>query len=73
MFARPTSLTGYAEDLGVSESGLRRWMVQDAIDIGHKEGLSFKERVNGPGLGADNRRLERLSAAVPVSRRRWRP
>ena len=33
-----------AKDLGISESGLRRWMSQDDVDAGRKEGLSSEER-----------------------------
>jgi transposase-like protein len=33
-----------ARDLGISESGLRRWMSQDDVDAGRKEGLSSDER-----------------------------
>jgi transposase len=33
-----------AKDLGISESGLRRWMSQDDVDAGRKEGLSSDER-----------------------------
>lgn len=33
-----------AKDLGISESGLPRWMAQDDIDAGRREGLSNKER-----------------------------
>ncbi len=33
-----------AADLGISESGLRRWMAQAEIDEGTREGLSTSER-----------------------------
>jgi len=33
-----------AKDLGISESGLRRWMSQDDVEAGRKEGLSSDER-----------------------------
>lgn len=33
-----------AKDLGISESGLRRWMSQEDVDTGRKEGLSSDER-----------------------------
>lgn len=38
------SVAQVARDLGISESGLRRWMSQDDIDAGRKEGLSSDER-----------------------------
>lgn len=38
------SVARVAKDLGISESGLRRWMSQDDIDAGRKEGLSSDER-----------------------------
>jgi transposase len=33
-----------AKDLGISESCLRRWMDQAAVDAGHREGLTSAER-----------------------------
>jgi transposase-like protein len=33
-----------AEDLGMSDSCLRNWMVQAGIDEGRREGLSSRER-----------------------------
>ena len=47
-----------AKDLGISESGLRRWMAQDDVDAGRKEGLSTREREELAQLRRDNRRLE---------------
>lgn len=38
------SVARVAKDLGISESGLRRWMSQDDVDAGRKEGLSSDER-----------------------------
>jgi len=38
------SIAQVAKDLGISESGLRRWMSRDDIDAGRKEGLSSDER-----------------------------
>ena len=38
------SVAQVAKDLGISESGLRRWMSQDDVDAGRKEGLSSDER-----------------------------
>ena len=33
-----------ARDLGISESGLRRWMAQTAVDEGRREGLGSAEK-----------------------------
>lgn len=33
-----------ARDLGVSESGLRRWMAQASVDEGRREGLGSAEK-----------------------------
>lgn len=52
------SVAKVARELGVSESGLRRWMAQDDIDAGRREGLSTKEREELAQLRRDNRRLE---------------
>lgn len=52
------SVAQIAKDLGISESGLRRWMAQDDVDAGRKEGLSTKEREELAQLRRDNRRLE---------------
>lgn len=38
------SVAQVAKDLGISESGLRRWLAQDDIDTGRREGLSTSER-----------------------------
>jgi transposase len=38
------SVAQVAKDLGISESGLRRWMAQDDINAGRKEGLTSDER-----------------------------
>jgi transposase-like protein len=45
-------------ELGISESGLRRWMAQDDVDTGRKEGLSTSEREELVRLRRENRRLE---------------
>ena len=52
------SVARIAKDLGISEFGLRRWMAQDDIDAGRKEGLSTAEREELTRLRRDNRRLE---------------
>lgn len=52
------SVARIAKDLGISESGLRRWMAQDDVDAGRREGLSTKDREELAQLRRDNRRLE---------------
>lgn len=53
-----SSVAKVAKELGISESGLRRWMAQDDIDAGRKEGLSTAEREELTRLRRENRRLE---------------
>ena len=45
-------------NLGISESCLRRWMDQDAVDAGRKEGLSSTEKRELVELRRKNRVLE---------------
>ena len=52
------SVAQVAKDLGISESGLRRWMAQDDIDTGRKEGLSTSEREELAKLRREYLRLE---------------
>jgi len=52
------SVAQIAKELGISESGLRRWMAQDDVDSGRKEGLSSGERDELVRLRRENRRLE---------------
>jgi transposase len=47
-----------AEDLGISESCLRNWMAQDAIDTGARPGLKTEERKELAELRRRNRVLE---------------
>ena len=47
-----------ARNLGISESCLRRWMEQDAVDAGRKEGLSSAEKRELVELRRKNRVLE---------------
>lgn len=47
-----------ASDLGISESCLRRWMAQDDIDAGRREGISTDERRELVELRRRNRVLE---------------
>jgi transposase-like protein len=41
---REKPIAQIAKDLGIAESGLRRWMAQADIDEGKREGLSSEER-----------------------------
>src|SRR3954454_24035441 len=41
---REKPIAQIAKDLGIAESGLRRWMAQADIDEGKREGLSSDER-----------------------------
>lgn len=47
-----------AADLGISESCLRRWMAQDDVDAGRREGISTDERRELVELRRRNRVLE---------------
>ena len=47
-----------ARNLGISESCLRRWMDQDDVDSGRKEGLSSAEKGELVELRRKNRVLE---------------
>ena len=47
-----------AKDLGISESGLRRWMARADIDEGHKPGVGSDERAELVRLRRANRVLE---------------
>jgi len=47
-----------ARNLGISESCLRRWMDQDAVDAGRKEGLTSAEKRELVELRRKNRVLE---------------
>ncbi|GAA4363851.1 transposase [Nocardioides caricicola] len=52
------SVAQVAKDLGISESGLRRWIAQDDVDSGRKEGLSTSEREELVRLRRENRRQQ---------------
>ena len=47
-----------AKDLGIAESGLRRWMKQADIDEGKSEGLTSDEREELVRLRREKRTLE---------------
>jgi transposase-like protein len=46
-----------AHDLGISESCLRNWVAQTAIDSGEREGLTTEERAKLVKLRRENRTL----------------
>ncbi|HLF43563.1 MAG TPA: transposase [Acidimicrobiia bacterium] len=50
-------VTQIARDLGISESGLRRWIAQADVDEGKKEGLSSGEKQELARLRRENRVL----------------
>lgn len=55
---REKPISQIAKDLGIAESGLRRWMAQADIDKGKQEGLSTDERAELVQLRRDKRVLE---------------
>jgi transposase-like protein len=55
---REQPIAKIAQDLGISESCLRRWMEQDAVDAGRKEGLTSAEKRELVELRRKNRVLE---------------
>ena len=52
---REKPIAQIAKDLGIAESGLRRWMAQADIDEGHKPGLSSDEHAELVPLRRENR------------------
>ena len=52
---REKPIAQIAKDLGIAESGLRRWMAQADIDEGKKDGLSTDERAELVRLRRENR------------------
>ena len=58
LVARGNPVGQVANDLGISESCLRRWMERDDVDAGHKEGLTSAERRELVELRRRNRVLE---------------
>jgi transposase-like protein len=55
---REKPIAQIAKDLGIAESGLRRWMAQADIDEGKKEGLTSDERAELVRLRREKRVLE---------------
>ncbi|MGV3711812.1 transposase [Pseudolysinimonas sp.] len=58
LVAQGESVAEVARNLGVSESGLRRWMAQDDVDSGRSEGLTSAEKRELVELRRKNRVLE---------------
>lgn len=52
------SVAEVARDLGIAESGLRRWMNQADVDAGRKDGLTSDEKSELAELRRRNRVLE---------------
>jgi transposase-like protein len=55
---REKPIAQIAKDLGIAESGLRRWMAQADVDEGKREGLSSDERKELVELRRQKRVLE---------------
>jgi transposase-like protein len=55
---REKPIAQIAKDLGIAESGLRRWMKQADIDEGKHDGLTSDERAELVQLRRDKRTLE---------------
>ncbi len=55
---REQPIVQVAQDLGISESCLRRWMSVDDVDAGRKDGVSSDERRELSDLRRRNRVLE---------------
>ncbi len=55
---RDKPIAAIARDLGLAESGLRRWMAQADNDEGRREGLSSDERKELVALRRQKRVLE---------------
>jgi len=55
---REKPIAGIARDLGISDSCLRNWMAQAAVDDGTRVGLSSDERAELVALRRRNRVLE---------------
>ncbi|WP_107706356.1 transposase [Nocardioides allogilvus] len=52
---REKPISQIAKDLGIAESGLRRWMNQADVDEGKREGLSSDEMAELVRLRRENR------------------
>lgn len=47
-----------ARELGIAESGLRRWLKQDDVDAGRRDGLTRDEKAELAALRRENRVLK---------------
>ena len=52
---REKPIAQIAKDLGIAESGLRRWMAQADVDEGKREGLTSDEKAELVRLRRENR------------------
>lgn len=52
---REKPIAQIAKDLGIAESGLRRWMAQADVDEGKREGLTSDEKAELARLRRENR------------------
>ncbi len=52
------SIPKMAKELGIADESLRRWIRQDQIDEGEREGLSTEERQELSRLRRENRTLK---------------
>jgi transposase len=52
------SIPKIAQELGIADESLRRWIKQDQIDEGEREGLSTEERQELSRLRRENRTLK---------------
>lgn len=59
------SVRTVAVELGISESGLYRWVTQDQVDRGERPGLSGREHAE---LVAAKRRIRQLEAELAIVR-----
>ena len=55
---REKPIAQIAKDLGIAESGLRRWMKQADVEEGESEGLTSDERAELVRLRREKRTLE---------------
>jgi transposase-like protein len=58
LVAQGEPVAATARSLGISESCLRRWMAQDDVDSGRREGMSTSEKRELVELRRRNRVLE---------------